>query len=130
MQTKKNIFLWASYDFANSIITIVFFLYFSQWLVVEKGVSDLLFNMSFVVSSLFLVLTAPSFLVKIGHPIFTFLCYYTYEIYVLHGLLVFVFHQLAMQGLISILFMWWLMPILLVVIFDIIYMKKYKVILN
>ena len=78
----------------------------------------------------FLVLTAPGFLVKIGHPIFTFLGYYTYEIYVLHGLLVFVFHQMAMQGLISTLLMWWLMPILLVITFDMIYMKKYKLILN
>ena len=35
---KKNIFLWTLYDFANSIVMIVFFLYFSQWLVIEKNV--------------------------------------------------------------------------------------------
>ena len=37
---RKNIALWTLYDFANSIVVVVFFLYFSQWLVVDKGVSD------------------------------------------------------------------------------------------
>jgi len=56
---KKNIFLWTLYDFANSIATIVFFLYFSQWLVVEKGVADIWYNMIFAAGSLLLLLTAP-----------------------------------------------------------------------
>lgn len=56
---KKNIFYWAMYDFANSIPVIVFALYFSQWLVVENGVSDILFNLTFVISSLLLISSAP-----------------------------------------------------------------------
>jgi UMF1 family MFS transporter len=56
---KKNIFLWTLYDFANSIVSIVFFLYFSQWLVVEKGVADFWYNMIFVIGSALLLVTAP-----------------------------------------------------------------------
>lgn len=56
---RKNIFLWILYDFANSIVTIVFFLYFSQWLVVDKGVSDFWYNIIFVIGSAMILLTAP-----------------------------------------------------------------------
>src|SRR3989344_5035684 len=56
---KKNIFLWTLYDFANSIVTIVFFLYFSQWFVVDKGVADFWYNMIFTIGSVLLLLTAP-----------------------------------------------------------------------
>ncbi|MDO8522327.1 MAG: MFS transporter [bacterium] len=56
---KKNIFLWTLYDFANSIVIVVFFLYFSQWLVVDKGVPDLWYNLTFSIGSLLLLLTAP-----------------------------------------------------------------------
>src|SRR3989344_2424350 len=56
---KKNVFLWTLYDFANSIVTIVFFLYFSQWLVVDKGVPDFWYNMIFTIGSVLLLLTAP-----------------------------------------------------------------------
>ena len=56
---KKNIFLWTLYDFANSITTIVFFLYFSQWLVIDKGVPDFWYNMIFTIGSVMLLLTAP-----------------------------------------------------------------------
>ncbi len=56
---KKNIFLWTLYDFANSITTIVFFLYFSQWLVIDRGVSDFWYNITFTIGSLLLLLTAP-----------------------------------------------------------------------
>jgi UMF1 family MFS transporter len=59
MVNKKNVFLWTLYDFANSIVTIVFFLYFSQWLVLDKGVSDFWYNMIFTAGSLLLLLTAP-----------------------------------------------------------------------
>lgn len=59
MQTKKNVFLWASYDFANSIVSITFFLYFAQWLVVEQGVSDFAFNLTFTISALLLLVTVP-----------------------------------------------------------------------
>ena len=56
---RKNVALWTLYDFANSIVTVVFFLYFSQWLVVDKGVSDFWYNMIFSIGSLLLLLTAP-----------------------------------------------------------------------
>src|SRR3989338_3828078 len=56
---KKNIFLWTLYDFANSIVSITFFLYFSQWLVIDKGVADFWYNMIFTVGSALLLLTAP-----------------------------------------------------------------------
>jgi len=56
---KKNIFLWTLYDFANSIVMIVFFLYFSQWLVVDEGVSDFWYNMIFTGVSALLIITAP-----------------------------------------------------------------------
>ena len=56
---KTNIALWTLYDFANSIVIVVFFLYFSQWLVVEKGVSDFWYNMIFTAGSVLLLLTAP-----------------------------------------------------------------------
>lgn len=59
MQTTKNIFLWALYDFANSLVSIVFFLYFAQWIVIEKGLSDLSFNLTFTVATIFLICTAP-----------------------------------------------------------------------
>ena len=38
---------------------IVFFLYLSQWLVIEKGVSDISYNMIFAVGSFLLIFTAP-----------------------------------------------------------------------
>ncbi len=56
---KKKLAIWSLYDFANSIVMIAFFLYYSQWLVIEKGVSDFWFNMTFAGSSLLLLLTAP-----------------------------------------------------------------------
>lgn len=78
----------------------------------------------------FLVLTVTEPLVNKGRSIFAFLGYYTYEIYVLHGLLVFVFYQLDMHGAWNVLLMWWLMPMFLVVLFDVAYKKKYKLIFN
>jgi MFS transporter, UMF1 family len=59
MQTRKNIALWLLYDFANSILSIVFFLYFAQWIVIDKGFSDLSFNLTFTLSALLLLITAP-----------------------------------------------------------------------
>src|SRR3989344_1203734 len=56
---KKNVFFWTLYDFANSIVSIVFFLYFSQWLVVEKGVADFWYNAIFAIGSILLLITAP-----------------------------------------------------------------------
>lgn len=56
---KKQLVLWALYDFANSFVFITFFLYYSQWLVIDRGVSDFWFNMTFVGSSLLFLLTVP-----------------------------------------------------------------------
>lgn len=56
---RKNVILWTLYDFANSISTIVFFLYFSQWLVIDHGVSDFAYNMLFTIGSILLLVTAP-----------------------------------------------------------------------
>ncbi|TSC79557.1 MAG: MFS transporter, UMF1 family [Candidatus Peregrinibacteria bacterium Gr01-1014_25] len=60
MQTRKNIVLWVLYDFANSIVSIVFFLYFAQWIVIDRGVSDFHFNLAFTASAVLLLLTVPT----------------------------------------------------------------------
>jgi UMF1 family MFS transporter len=60
MNTKQNIFLWSLYDFANSIVYISLFLYFSQWLVVDSGVADFWYNLTFTISALFLLMTVPT----------------------------------------------------------------------
>ena len=59
METKRNLFLWILYDFANSLVSIVFFLYFSQWIVIDRGVSDLYFNLTLTISALLLLFTVP-----------------------------------------------------------------------
>jgi len=59
MDTKRNVFLWVTYDFANSLVSIVFFLYFAQWIVVDKGMADIYFNLTFTISALLLLFTAP-----------------------------------------------------------------------
>ena len=59
METKRNVFLWALYDFANSIVSIVFFLYFAQWIVIDRGISDLYFNLTFTISAVLLLFTVP-----------------------------------------------------------------------
>lgn len=56
---RANILLWTLYDFANSIVVVVFFFYFSQWLVIEKGVPDLGYNAIYAAGSVLLLLTAP-----------------------------------------------------------------------
>ncbi len=58
---KKNVAFWALYDFANSIVVVVFFLYFTQWLVVENNFSDFWYNMLFIGASILLVFTGPIF---------------------------------------------------------------------
>lgn len=57
---KKNLFYWALYDFANSFVFINFLVYFSQWLVIDGGLSDFWYNATFAISSIFLLLTAPT----------------------------------------------------------------------
>ena len=59
MQTRRNVALWVLYDFANSVIMIVFFLYFAQWAVIDRGVSDFAFNLTFTISTVMLLAAAP-----------------------------------------------------------------------
>ncbi|MFA4954043.1 MAG: MFS transporter [Patescibacteria group bacterium] len=57
---NKKLFYWCLYDFANSIIFINFLLYFSQWMVIEGGLSDLWYNAIFAITSIMLFLSAPT----------------------------------------------------------------------
>lgn len=59
MGTRRNIFLWVLYDFANSLVSIVFFLYFAQWIVVDRGMPDIYFNLTFTISAVSLLFTVP-----------------------------------------------------------------------
>lgn len=59
MNTKRNIFLWVLYDFANSLVSVVFFLYFAQWVVIDRGLPDLWFNLTFTFATIILICTAP-----------------------------------------------------------------------
>ncbi len=59
METKRNVFLWVLYDFANSIVSIAFFLYFAQWIVIDRGIADIYFNLTFTISAILLFLTVP-----------------------------------------------------------------------
>ncbi|MEK7659329.1 MAG: MFS transporter [Patescibacteria group bacterium] len=60
MDSRRNILLWVLYDFANSIVSIVFFLYFSQWIVIDQGVADIWFNLTFTISAVLLLFTVPT----------------------------------------------------------------------
>lgn len=57
---NKNLFYWSLYDFANSFVLINFLLYFSQWLVIDGGLSDFWYNAIFAISSLLLLFSSPT----------------------------------------------------------------------
>lgn len=57
--SKKKLFLWSLYDFANSIVLIAFLFYFSQWLVIDHGKPAWWYNVSLIVSSVLFILVAP-----------------------------------------------------------------------
>lgn len=57
---KKNLFYWSLYDFANSFVFINFLLYFSQWLVIDGGLSDFWYNALFAISSILLLVSSPT----------------------------------------------------------------------
>src|SRR5882724_2112375 len=59
MNNKKNVFIWSLYDFANSFVFITFLLYFSKWIVVNKGLSDWWYNSIYIFGSIALVFFAP-----------------------------------------------------------------------
>ena len=50
---------WYLYDFANSLLIINITLYFSQWVVIDKKVSDFWFAVPFVIATLILVFLSP-----------------------------------------------------------------------
>jgi len=56
---KKKLILWCLYDFANSFIFINFLLYFSQWLVIDGGLSDFWYNATFAIATILLLCSAP-----------------------------------------------------------------------
>lgn len=56
---RMQVFLWVLYDFANSLVYIPFFLYFSQWVVIDRGLPDLWLNICFAGASLLLLAIAP-----------------------------------------------------------------------
>ncbi len=56
---RKNLFLWSLYDFANSLVYINFILYFSQWLVIDGGLSDFWYNGLFAIATVLLFISAP-----------------------------------------------------------------------
>lgn len=57
---KRKIAVWALYDFANSFVFITFLIYFSKWLVVDKGFADSLYNGTFILGSIALLFLAPA----------------------------------------------------------------------
>ncbi len=57
---KKRLVLWSLYDFANSIVFVNFLVYFSQWIVIDGGLSDFWYNATFAISTILLFLSAPT----------------------------------------------------------------------
>jgi hypothetical protein len=56
---KKNIILRALYDFANSLVMIIFLFYFSQRLVIDQGVAEIWYNVSLIAASGIFILISP-----------------------------------------------------------------------
>lgn len=56
---NKRLYLWALYDFANSIVLMAFLFYFSQWLVIDQGKPAWWYNVALIVSSALFIITAP-----------------------------------------------------------------------
>ncbi|MCR4325285.1 MAG: MFS transporter [Patescibacteria group bacterium] len=59
VMNKRNLWLWSLYDFANSVVFINFILYFSQWLVIDGGLSDFWYNAIFAITTILLLASAP-----------------------------------------------------------------------
>jgi MFS transporter, UMF1 family len=56
--TRKS-WSWYLYDFANSLFFVVVGLYFSQWVVVEKGMPDFYFALPFMIATALLIFVSP-----------------------------------------------------------------------
>ncbi len=54
----KELVSWYLYDFANSFVYINATLYFSQWVVVDRGLTDFWFSLPFIVATIILILTS------------------------------------------------------------------------
>lgn len=63
--SKKQLFLWSLYDFANSIVLMASLFYFSQWLVIDQGKPAWWYNVSLIISSILFILSAPAISKKI-----------------------------------------------------------------
>ncbi len=59
--SRKSIWLWVLFDFANSLASISVAFYFSLWLVQDNKVSDIWITIPIVVSTLLLFITLPFF---------------------------------------------------------------------
>ena len=57
----KELTAWYLYDFANSFMFINMTLYFSQWVVVDKGLTDFWYSLPVVVATIFLILATTYF---------------------------------------------------------------------
>lgn len=57
--TRKDIWLWALYDFANSLAYVGFVFYFGLWFVSDMGGSDLWISGAVAVSTILLLFTLP-----------------------------------------------------------------------
>lgn len=57
---KKNVFLWALYDFANTpLAAAITGLYLAQWVVLDNHFDDIWYGGVFALSTIFLLVTAP-----------------------------------------------------------------------
>lgn len=57
---KKNIFLWAVYDMANSVLVAALGgLYLGQWLILDKGLDDIWYGVIFAMATVLLLFTSP-----------------------------------------------------------------------
>ncbi len=56
---RKNLWLWASYDFANSLAYVNVLLYFGLWFISEHGGSDAWISLSVAVSTLAMLFVLP-----------------------------------------------------------------------
>lgn len=59
VMNRYKLVLWSLYSYASAIVFVVFTLYFSQWLVIDKKVPDFWFNATYIASSVLLLFTAP-----------------------------------------------------------------------
>ena len=56
---KRQIALWASYDFAITILELNVAIYLSEWLVIDQGVSELLYSSVLALSIILALLILP-----------------------------------------------------------------------